>query len=74
MVKHANMNLKPHNEGYHINMSLHLHYLVDKKNITPFLNHYDFFSLYDFIQPGDLELHSSWLGSIILDMRPIETQ
>ena len=21
---------KPHNEGYHINMSLHLHYLVDK--------------------------------------------
>ena len=31
-VKHANMNLKPHNEGYHINMSLHLHYLVDKKN------------------------------------------
>ena len=25
------MNLKPHNEGYHINMSLHLHYLVDKK-------------------------------------------
>jgi hypothetical protein len=74
MVKHANMNLKPHNEGYHINMSLHLHYLVDKKNITPFLNHCDFFSLYDFIQPSDHELLSSFLDSIILDMRSIETQ
>jgi hypothetical protein len=39
-------------------MSLHLHYLVDKKNITPFLNHCDLFSLYDFIQLSDLELHS----------------
>jgi hypothetical protein len=29
-VKQANMNLKPHNEGYHMIMSLHLHYLVDK--------------------------------------------
>jgi hypothetical protein len=66
------MNLKPHNEGYHINMSLHLHYLVDK-NVTPFFNHCDFFSLYDFIQ-GNLELHSSWHGSIIHGMRPIETQ
>ena len=55
------MNLKPHNEGYHINMSLHLHYLVDKKNVTPFLNHCDLFSLYDFIQPSDLELLSSFL-------------
>jgi hypothetical protein len=31
-------------------------------------------SLYDFIQPSDLQLHSSLLGSIILDMRPIESQ
>ena len=31
-VKHADINLKPHNEGYHINMSLHLHYLVEKNN------------------------------------------
>jgi hypothetical protein len=29
-VKHANMNLKPHNEGYYMIMSLHLHYLVDR--------------------------------------------
>jgi hypothetical protein len=27
-VKHANMNLKPHNEGYYMIMSLLLHYLV----------------------------------------------
>jgi hypothetical protein len=38
------------------------------------LNHCDLFSLYDFIQPSDLELLSSFLDSIILDMRPIETQ
>ena len=38
-------------------MSLHLHYLVDKK-ITPFLIHCDLFSLCDFIQPSDLGLHS----------------
>ena len=31
------MNLKPHNEGYHINMSLHLHYLVDKKKYNSLL-------------------------------------
>ena len=80
------MNLKPHNEGYHINMSLHLHYLVDKKNITPFLIHYDLFSLYDFIQPSDLELHSFFvdfesilkaLGKTLLkylEKRALETQ
>jgi len=28
---------KPHNEGYHINMSLHLHYLVDKKKYNSLL-------------------------------------
>lgn len=27
-VKHANINLKPHNEGYYMVMSLYLHYLV----------------------------------------------
>jgi hypothetical protein len=27
-VKHANMNIKPHNEGYYMIMSLLLHYLV----------------------------------------------
>jgi hypothetical protein len=45
-----------------------------KDNSTPFSIHCDLFSLYDFIQPSDLELHSSMLDSIILDMRPIETQ
>jgi hypothetical protein len=28
---------KPHNEGYHMNMSLHLHYLVDKKKYNSLL-------------------------------------
>jgi hypothetical protein len=41
---------------------------------TPFLIHCDIFSLYDFIQPSNLELSSSLLDSIILDMRPNENQ
>jgi hypothetical protein len=41
---------------------------------TPFLIYCNIFSLYDFIQPSDLELHLFLLYSIILNMRPIETQ
>jgi hypothetical protein len=40
------MNLKPHNEGYHINMSVHLHYLVDnKKNNSLLESLWSLFSL-----------------------------
>jgi hypothetical protein len=67
------MSLKPYNEGYYMIVTTSSLFGL-QYNSTPFLIYCDLFSLYDFIQPSDLELHSSLLGSIILDMRPIETQ